>query len=72
MPLRHGGRRLRALAVPELPEALTRGDLEAEWPDMPFWARRGAVEARIARVTLLRDPGVSIRASLVRRWPRCP
>jgi hypothetical protein len=46
-------RQLHALAVPELPEALTRGDLEAEWPGMPFWARRRVVETLIARVTLL-------------------
>jgi site-specific DNA recombinase len=44
---------LRVLAVPELPDALTRGDLEAEWPDMPFYARRRVVETLIARVTLL-------------------
>ena len=46
-------RQLRALAVPELPDALTRGDLEAEWPDMPFYARRRVAETLIARVTLL-------------------
>jgi hypothetical protein len=28
-------RPLRALAVPELPDALTDGDLEAEWPGLP-------------------------------------
>jgi hypothetical protein len=44
---------LRALVVPELPDALTRGDLKAEWPDMPFYARRRVVETLIARVTLL-------------------
>jgi site-specific DNA recombinase len=46
-------RQLRALAVPELPEALTDGDLEAEWPDLPFYARRRVVETLIARVTVL-------------------
>jgi site-specific DNA recombinase len=46
-------RQLRALAVPDLPEALTQGDLEAEWPDLPFYARRRVVETLIARVTLL-------------------
>jgi hypothetical protein len=46
-------RQLRALAVPELPDALTRGDLEAEWPDMPLYARRRVVETLIVRVTLL-------------------
>jgi site-specific DNA recombinase len=44
---------LRALAVPELPDALTSGDLEAEWPELPFYARRRVVETLIARVTLL-------------------
>ena len=46
-------KQLRALSTPELPEALTHGDLEAEWPALPFYARRRIVETLIARVTLL-------------------
>jgi site-specific DNA recombinase len=44
---------LRALSVPELPGALTGGDLEQEWPLLPFYARRRIIETLIARVTLL-------------------
>jgi DNA invertase Pin-like site-specific DNA recombinase len=46
-------KRVRALSAPELPEAITHGDLEAEWPTLPFYARRRIVETLIARVTLL-------------------
>jgi hypothetical protein len=46
-------RQLRALAMPELPDALTHSDLEGEWPSLPFYARRRVVEALITRVTLL-------------------
>jgi hypothetical protein len=42
-----------AYAAPELPEAITHGDLEAERPTLPFYARRRIVETLIARVTLL-------------------
>jgi hypothetical protein len=45
--------KIRALSTPELPEALTCGDFEAEWPRLPFYARRRIVETLIARVTLL-------------------
>jgi hypothetical protein len=45
--------KLRALTTPELPEALTRGDLETEWAELPFYARRRIVETLIARVTVL-------------------
>jgi site-specific DNA recombinase len=44
---------LVAYAAPELPEAITHGDLEAERPTLPFYARRRIVETLIARVTLL-------------------
>lgn len=33
-------KKVRALITPELPEALTHGDLEADWPAPPFYARR--------------------------------
>ena len=46
-------KKLRALSTPELPEALTRGDLEQEWTTLPFYARRRIVETLIARVILL-------------------
>jgi DNA invertase Pin-like site-specific DNA recombinase len=46
-------KKMRALSAPELPEAITGGDLEAEWPTLPFYARRRVVETLIARVTLL-------------------
>jgi site-specific DNA recombinase len=46
-------KQLRALSTPELPDALTHGDLEQEWPTLPFYARRRIVETLIARVTLL-------------------
>jgi hypothetical protein len=46
-------KRIRALGGPELPEALTHCDLEAEWPELPFYARRRIVEILIARVTVL-------------------
>jgi site-specific DNA recombinase len=45
-------KQLRALSTPELPDALTDGDLEQEWPALPFYARRRIVETLIARVTL--------------------
>ena len=62
-------KQLRALSRPELPDALTRGDLETEWPTLPFYARRRIVETLIARVTLLPvgrgcrrfDPDSSVR-----------
>jgi hypothetical protein len=43
----------RALSTPELPDALTAGDLAQEWPALPFLVRRRIVETLIARVTLL-------------------
>jgi site-specific DNA recombinase len=46
-------KQLRALSTPELPEAVTNGDLELEWSGLPFYARRRIVETLIARVTLL-------------------
>jgi hypothetical protein len=46
-------RKLRALSTPEPPDALTHGDLEEDWPALPFYARRRIVETLIARVTLL-------------------
>jgi site-specific DNA recombinase len=46
-------RKLRALSAPELPDALTDGDLEQRWPALPFYARRRIVETLIARVMLL-------------------
>jgi hypothetical protein len=46
-------RKLRALTAPELPDALAHGDLEQEWPALPFYARRRIIETLIARVTLL-------------------
>jgi hypothetical protein len=46
-------KRVRALTAPALPDALTDGDLEQEWPVLPFYARRRVVETLIARVTLL-------------------
>ena len=46
-------RQIRALSAPEVPETLIRGDLEVEWPGLPFYARRRIVETLIARVTLL-------------------
>jgi hypothetical protein len=46
-------KQLRVLSTPELPDALTDGDLEQEWPTLPFYARRRIVETLIARVTLL-------------------
>jgi site-specific DNA recombinase len=46
-------RKLRALSAPEFPDALTDGDLEQEWPALPFYARRRIVATLIARVTLL-------------------
>jgi hypothetical protein len=62
-------KQLRALSRTELPDALTRGDLETEWPTLPFYARRRIVETLIARVTLLPvgrgcrrfDPDSSVR-----------
>jgi site-specific DNA recombinase len=45
--------KLRALSAPELPEALTHGDLEAEWPALPFYARRRIAETLVARVVVL-------------------
>jgi hypothetical protein len=46
-------KKLRALTAPDLPDALAHGDLEQEWPVLPFYARRRIIEALIARVTLL-------------------
>jgi hypothetical protein len=46
-------KQLRALSTPELPDTLTYGDLELEWPALPFYARRRIVGTLIARVTLL-------------------
>jgi hypothetical protein len=46
-------KKLRALTAPELPDTLTRGDLEQEWPTLPFYARRRIIETLIASVTLL-------------------
>jgi hypothetical protein len=46
-------KKLRALSAPELPDTLTAGNLEQEWPALPFYARRRIVETLIARVTLL-------------------
>jgi hypothetical protein len=46
-------KKLRALSAPELPDALAHGDLEQEWPALPFYARRRIIETLIARVTLL-------------------
>jgi hypothetical protein len=46
-------KQLRALSAPELPDALTHGDLEQAWPTLPFYARRRIMETLIARVTLL-------------------
>ena len=46
-------KKIRALSVPEMPDALTDGDLEEAWPALPFYARRRIVETLIARVTLL-------------------
>jgi hypothetical protein len=46
-------KKLHALSTPELPEALTRGDLEEEWTALPFYTRRRIVETLIARVTIL-------------------
>jgi hypothetical protein len=45
-------RKLRSLTGPELPDALNHGDLEQDWPVLPFDARRRIVETLIARVTL--------------------
>jgi hypothetical protein len=41
------------LSAPELPKALTGGDLETEWADLPFYARRRIVETLVARVMVL-------------------
>jgi hypothetical protein len=46
-------KKLRALSTPDLPEALTHGDLEKEWASLPFYARRRILETLIARVALL-------------------
>jgi site-specific DNA recombinase len=46
-------KRLRALSTPELPDALASGDLEREWPSLPFYAQRRIVQTLIARITLL-------------------
>jgi hypothetical protein len=46
-------KKIRALASPDLPDSLTNGDLESEWPALPFYTRRRIVETLIARVTLL-------------------
>jgi hypothetical protein len=46
-------KKLRAFSTPELPDALSNGDLEQEWPTLPFYARRRIVETLIARITLL-------------------
>jgi hypothetical protein len=45
--------KLRALSAPELPEALTGGDLEAEWARLPFYARRRIAETLVAQVMVL-------------------
>jgi hypothetical protein len=45
--------KLRALSTPELPEALTHSDLEAEWATLPFYARRRIAETLVARVVVL-------------------
>jgi site-specific DNA recombinase len=46
-------KKLRALSGPELPDALTHGDLEKEWPELPFYARRRIIQTLVARVMLL-------------------
>ena len=46
-------KKLRALSMPELPDALTHGDLEAEWRTLPYYARRKIVETLVARVKVL-------------------
>lgn len=46
-------KRLRVLNPPELPHTLIHGDLEGDWPALPFFAQRRIVETLIARVTLL-------------------
>jgi site-specific DNA recombinase len=46
-------KKLRAFTAPELPDTLAHGDLEQEWPALPFYARRRIIETLIAQVTLL-------------------
>jgi hypothetical protein len=42
-------KKLRALSAPELPDTLTRGELEQEWPVLAFYARRRILETLIGR-----------------------
>lgn len=46
-------RRIRALSTSELPMALIDGDLENEWPTLPFYARRRILETLLVQVKLL-------------------
>jgi hypothetical protein len=46
-------KRVRALSRPELPDVLSDGNLDQEWPTLPFYARRRTIETLIARVILL-------------------
>jgi site-specific DNA recombinase len=46
-------KRVRALSRPGLPDALSDGNLDQEWPMLPFYARRRIIETLIARVMLL-------------------
>jgi hypothetical protein len=46
-------RKVRALSTSELPKELSDGDLEGEWPTLPFYARRRVLETLIIHVKLL-------------------
>jgi site-specific DNA recombinase len=45
-------KKLRALSTSELPGTLIDGDLEHEWPVLPFYARRRIVETLLVRIIL--------------------